>query len=273
MNNVDAGTEAAARAREAPTCNEFVRCDAHPHAVTGDCRNCQRCTLAKGHSRHVLCAASPPIREPGLREAPAELKRTYLNDSEFHPVTCVQCGHVGGLKVTLSDLLIEMMEREERNGFDRGWAGAVSFFVDGNQGLLPAVEPEEMRRRAKLTRDTADADARKLEIDLGATSPTVAPVMPPGCTGLVASWCPVCGDCSCPQDEDGGRIAFEDAGCRLHGPKSKHAEQEAIPSKCGSSPPYDCPGCGAMTCIHIDDRGRLEPRAAAPVEPPKETTP
>lgn len=39
------------------------------------------------------------------------------------------------------------------------------------------------------------------------------------CTGLSASWCPVCGDCTC-RDPPESR---NDAECPLHGDRSKHA--------------------------------------------------
>lgn len=37
-----------------------------------------------------------------------------------------------------------------------------------------------------------------------------------GCTGLTASWCAVCGSCTCPD-------------CPLHAPDSLHAEAETRP--------------------------------------------
>lgn len=85
----------------------------------------------------------------------------------------------------------------------------------------------------------------------------------PECTGTSASWCPVCGDCSCPENDYGERT-LDDDSCRLHSRRSKHAAQDAIPHTCGHSPPYGCPGCGGMTCIHIDDRGRILPRPPEP---------
>jgi hypothetical protein len=38
------------------------------------------------------------------------------------------------------------------------------------------------------------------------------------CTGLTASWCPVHGDCSCPNREE----AMDDEGCPLHSWESSH---------------------------------------------------
>ncbi|HXQ77088.1 MAG TPA: hypothetical protein VN797_02720 [Gemmatimonadaceae bacterium] len=43
------------------------------------------------------------------------------------------------------------------------------------------------------------------------------------CTGLTASWCPRCGDCTCERGHDGD-CCFDGADCPLHRPESKHAE-------------------------------------------------
>ena len=43
----------------------------------------------------------------------------------------------------------------------------------------------------------------------------------PECTGLAASWCPVCGDCKCPDRELGD---INDPDCPLHNNSSDHAE-------------------------------------------------
>ena len=60
------------------------------------------------------------------------------------------------------------------------------------------------------------------------------------CTGVSASWCPNCGDCTCPRDADGDFVTrtiepatiwrlwpilehVADKDCPLHGEKSKHA--------------------------------------------------
>lgn len=61
-----------------------------------------------------------------------------------------------------------------------------------------------------------------------------ASLSPVPCTGLAASWCPVCGTCTCPRYDDGGRVR-DDAGtvwgasCPLHGATSTHAEGEVEP--------------------------------------------
>lgn len=47
------------------------------------------------------------------------------------------------------------------------------------------------------------------------------------CTGLAATWCPVCGDCTCPIDANGERqdeVYGGNLGCPLHDPTSCHAE-------------------------------------------------
>ncbi len=45
---------------------------------------------------------------------------------------------------------------------------------------------------------------------------------PVRCTGVSASWCPVCGDCSCKEPEE----SRSDDDCPLHGMTSRHAENE-----------------------------------------------
>ena len=42
---------------------------------------------------------------------------------------------------------------------------------------------------------------------------------PPACTGIAAAWCPVHGDCTCPD-----QVAIGDPRCPLHAPSSGHAE-------------------------------------------------
>lgn len=51
------------------------------------------------------------------------------------------------------------------------------------------------------------------------------------CTGLAASWCPVCGDCTCPEpcaegENEAPTTYLEDApvSCPLHGSTSRHAD-------------------------------------------------
>lgn len=43
---------------------------------------------------------------------------------------------------------------------------------------------------------------------------------PVQCTGVSAVWCPVCGDCTCPDREH----SMDDLNCPLHGERSRHAE-------------------------------------------------
>jgi hypothetical protein len=56
------------------------------------------------------------------------------------------------------------------------------------------------------------------------------------CTGVAASWCPRCGDCTCPREADGSFVLEYPDGpggrsvqvyavaCPLHNPQSDHAE-------------------------------------------------
>lgn len=47
------------------------------------------------------------------------------------------------------------------------------------------------------------------------------------CTGVAASWCPRCGDCNCPRNNDGERMAESD-DCPLHGSSSQHAIEQPV---------------------------------------------
>lgn len=42
----------------------------------------------------------------------------------------------------------------------------------------------------------------------------------PGCTGLTARWCPICGDCCCRENASD----LDDPDCPLHGAFSRHAD-------------------------------------------------
>jgi hypothetical protein len=44
------------------------------------------------------------------------------------------------------------------------------------------------------------------------------------CAGVSATWCPVHGDCRCPERDDGMGRTLTDPGCPLHAPTSSHAE-------------------------------------------------
>lgn len=45
------------------------------------------------------------------------------------------------------------------------------------------------------------------------------------CTGLAASWCPIHGDCTCPNRAGiEGSPTLNDPNCPLHSPMSTHAE-------------------------------------------------
>ena len=46
------------------------------------------------------------------------------------------------------------------------------------------------------------------------------------CTGITATWCPECGDCTCPKDDPFGIEFLDSEGCPLHGSGSQHAEGE-----------------------------------------------
>jgi hypothetical protein len=50
--------------------------------------------------------------------------------------------------------------------------------------------------------------------------------LPRRCTGVTARWCPICGDCSCPQAPE-PPLPPADPRCPLHGDGSSHGELEA----------------------------------------------
>lgn len=65
--------------------------------------------------------------------------------------------------------------------------------------------------------------------DVDSCSACAAPPSPAeklSCTGWAASWCPVCGDCSCERHPDGERIEPPLETCALHGERSTHAGSE-----------------------------------------------
>jgi hypothetical protein len=49
------------------------------------------------------------------------------------------------------------------------------------------------------------------------------------CTPLTASWCPVCGDCTCDKTPE-GHCCFDGKSCPLHTIPSKHAETVELES-------------------------------------------
>jgi hypothetical protein len=80
-------------------------------------------------------------------------------------------------------------------------------------------------------------------------------LQPEPCTGVSATWCPNCGDCTCPREEDGSPVEVshyppaivtdaciiistspvaieivEDPACPLHGASSRHADSGALTS-------------------------------------------
>lgn len=47
-----------------------------------------------------------------------------------------------------------------------------------------------------------------------------APDLHVACTGIAAAWCPIHGDCTCPEPEE----ARNEWDCPLHGPRSTHPD-------------------------------------------------
>ncbi|MDA8313972.1 MAG: hypothetical protein M0010_02165 [Actinomycetota bacterium] len=44
------------------------------------------------------------------------------------------------------------------------------------------------------------------------------------CTGLTATWCPICGTCTCPADPQTGERNLDTDGCPLHDTSSLHGD-------------------------------------------------
>ena len=71
------------------------------------------------------------------------------------------------------------------------------------------------------------------------------------CTGIAAAWCPIHGDCTCPDRVDWGELWFDE--CPLHGSGSLHADvYQACPLYeakgacfCSTGLPGDCWATGA----------------------------
>ena len=83
----------------------------------------------------------------------------------------------------------------------------------------PGAQPHDALVAA-LQEVAADLDAE--DRDTAARQDAARDEMvPPACTGVTASWCPRCGDCSCAKD---GHDELNSPRCPLHAPSSPHAE-------------------------------------------------
>jgi hypothetical protein len=86
------------------------------------------------------------------------------------------------------------------------------------EGSLLMVWGETQEKAAiAYGRECANLHVTEARLLLGGPKPKVE------CTGVSAGWCPVHGDCVCPDRER----AMDTATCPLHGVSSKHAEEEA----------------------------------------------
>jgi hypothetical protein len=57
---------------------------------------------------------------------------------------------------------------------------------------------------------------------------------PLGCTGISARWCPIHGDCVCPEiPGSGGEIDMNSDACPLHSFSSRHGEDVVIQTAWG----------------------------------------
>lgn len=85
--------------------------------------------------------------------------------------------------------------------------------------LTPDDRVRELAKAGALIAAAIDAElARLAENDPGSVTKQDR-----NCTGLTARWCPVHGDCSCPDAGD-GRCDFESGSCPLHRTGSTHPD-------------------------------------------------
>ena len=73
----------------------------------------------------------------------------------------------------------------------------------------------------------------RAQVDAAAIRAVLAVPYPDGdlCTGVSASWCPVCGDCRCREPE----TRKDDPGCPLHSPRSRHAGDDSLMALMGET--------------------------------------
>jgi hypothetical protein len=86
------------------------------------------------------------------------------------------------------------------------------------------------------------------------------------CTGISATWCPNCGDCSCPRDENGSRWDDEDSPtCPLHGSHTMHCSPPEGPTRddllawAAEQPCEYGPGEEGLPCVEDDPEYRCMP--------------
>jgi hypothetical protein len=100
----------------------------------------------------------------------------------------------------------------------------VTYSGDGD-----SARAREELERAILAGESTDVLREKLHAFVSTFSkrPPAARVERIECTGVAASWCPVCGDCGCARDEDGELVDenVPNDECPLHGFRSQHAER------------------------------------------------
>lgn len=71
---------------------------------------------------------------------------------------------------------------------------------------------------AELCRACRGTDRGRKAMESGHPLPALAGLILT-CTGLAAVWCPIHGNCRCPDREN----ALDDPNCPLHSPRSDHA--------------------------------------------------
>lgn len=110
------------------------------------------------------------------------------------------------------DDVVQRLLRTLYAGSGSAWSDILSLGGISNSGALyDALRP----RLAPAERVLADRDRDAMGTILE-------------CTGAAARWCPVHGNCSCPQLPD-GTLSRTDDDCPLHGTASDHAGRKKRP--------------------------------------------
>jgi hypothetical protein len=156
---------------------------------------------------------------------------------------------LGGVRLqkALPDVVREM--RGEAHGLDYGgggltsatmlaWSDAITAHLARLAALVAKVWDLSRRTHGLSPDDTRielqdlTAEVRALlgpaVVDSATASNKRSDVEQAACTGVAASWCPRCGDCSCPHLATGER-EDQSESCPLHGHHSAHAEDTTRP--------------------------------------------
>lgn len=97
----------------------------------------------------------------------------------------------------------------------------------GSRSDLDDIVQRQLDLDALVARNIAENARLRERLSALSTEPLQAPEQH---TGWAASWCPVCGDCSCPRYASGERLEDDPRSehCPLHGFRSSHAQWDEL---------------------------------------------